>query len=305
MELRHLRYFVTVATSGGFAKAARQLSVSQSAISEQVRDLEDELGVPLIDRAQHRTRLTPHGVLFLEEARRTLAAAERAVEVAQRSARGEIGTLVIGFFVGGTGDFFAELIRDFRSLYPKVRVSLAELTPSEQQSALIAGAIDIGFTRAVEPEASARLEVERLYTEPLFAVMPKTHRLAESTITLPELSSESFIVAQRDTSPVLFDKVISLCAEAGFSPRIVATASVSTGVLTLVHAGEGIAILPRNARYFAPSELAFRPIEHPGAAIDLVVAWPRERQSPITQAFLTLMRQRLAAGMLSEDFSTT
>ncbi len=293
MELRHLRYFVAVASAGGFTPAARMLHVSQSAISEQVRDLEDELGVPLIDRAQHRTRLTAHGVLFLEEARRTLTAADRAVEVAQRSLRGEIGTLVIGFFVGVTGDLFAKLIREFRSRYPSVRVSLVELTPTEQQHGLLSGAIDLGFTRTVEPALAARLEAERLYVEPLFVVVPRTHRLAHRTVQLGELAPESFVMAQRDTSPVLFDRVISLCAEAGFSPRIVATASVSTGVLTLVHAGEGIAILPENAQYFAPHELAFRPIAHPGATIDLVIAWPRHRETVIARAFLKLMRELL------------
>jgi DNA-binding transcriptional LysR family regulator len=292
MELRHLRYFVAVATTGGFNRAARILHVSQSAISEQILDLEEELGVPLMDRTQRRTRLTPHGELFLAEARRTIGAAERAIEVAQRSMRGEIGTLVIGFFVGGTGDFFARLIREFRDSNPGVRVTLVELTPSEQQSALVAGTIDIGFTRTIEPAMLVSLHVERLYVEPLLVVMPKTHRLANRTIELGELASESFIVADRETSPVLFDRVIALCAEAGFSPRIAATASVSTGVLTLVHAGEGIAILPKNAQDFAPAALDFRPIAHAGATIDLVVAWPRGKESPITRAFLELMRER-------------
>ena len=296
MELRHLRYFVAVAAAGGFTNAARELHVSQSAISEQVRDLEQELGAPLIDRSTHRVQLTPHGKLFLEEAKRTLAAAERAVEVARRSVRGEIGTLVIGFFVGGTGDFFARLIRDFRARYPGVRVSLVELTPSSQQEALLEGSIDIGFTRIVEPAASVQLQFEQLYAEPLFLVTPRAHRLARPGIRLAELAAEPFVMAQRETSPVLFDKVISLCAEAGFSPRIVAMASVSTGVLTLVHAGEGIAILPGNAQYFAPEELAFQPIDQPGASIDLVVAWPRKWPNGITAAFLTMMRESRKPG---------
>jgi DNA-binding transcriptional LysR family regulator len=207
-----------------------------------------------------------------------------------------MGTLAIGFFVGVRGDLFAKLIRDFRRSYPAVRVSLVELTPTEQQSALVAGTIDIGFTRMVEPALAGRLEAERLYVEPMFVVVPKTHRLARRTVRLAELARESFIVAQRDTSPVLFDKVISLCAEVGFSPRIVATASVSTGVLTLVHAGEGIAILPKNAQYFAPSELAFRPIAHPGASIDVVVAWVRGRESEIVRAFLEMMRREREPG---------
>ncbi len=297
MELRHLRYFSAVAAAGGFTRASRMLHVSQSALSEQVQALEEELGVPLLDRSQRGAHLTRHGVLFLEEARRTLAAADHAVEVARRSLRGEVGTLVIGFFVGGTGDFFARLIREFRRRFPKVRVSLVELTPSEQQAALLAGTIDIGFTRAVEPMTSARLEVERLYAEPLFLVLPRGHRLARRAVDLPSLAGEPFVVAERATSPVLFDRVITLCAEAGFSPRFVATASVSTGVLTLVHAGEGIAILPKNAQYFAPAELVFLPIELPGATIDLVVASPRGGDNPIRLAFLQLMRQRRAEGV--------
>src|ERR1700678_1633424 len=103
MELRHLRYFCAVAAHGGFSRTARVLHVSQSAISEQISDLEREVGVPLLIRGQQQTRLTLQGEAFLAEAKKVLAAADHAVETARRSARGEIGTLAVGFFNGGTG----------------------------------------------------------------------------------------------------------------------------------------------------------------------------------------------------------
>ena len=127
MELRHLRYFCAVADYGTFSKASRELHVSQSAISEQIADLEREIGGPLLDRAVRGARLTPQGEVFLEEARKTLLASERAIEMAQRSMQGQVGTLAIGFFLWGAGGFFARIIREYRKLHPKVRLSLYEM----------------------------------------------------------------------------------------------------------------------------------------------------------------------------------
>ncbi len=291
MELRHLRYFCAVADAGGFARAAVLIHVSQSAMSEQMRDLEEELGVPLFDRRERRARLTAHGEVFLEEARRTLAAAERACEAARRSARGEVGTLTIGFFVGGTDALFPGLIRAFREHSPGVKVALVELTPTEQHEALVSGAIDIGFTRALQSPQGDQLCAERFYVEPLVVALPAGHRLAERSVEMRELATERFVITQRHTSPVLFDKVIALCREAEFSPNIAATASVASGVLTLVAAGEGIAILPKGAQKLASEDVAFSPIRNPGASIDLVVAWSPLREGPLHQSFLELARR--------------
>ncbi len=149
MELRHLRYFSAVAESGGFGRAAAVLRVAQSAISEQIGDLETELGVLLFDRKNRRIRLTYHGEKFLEDARAVLAAADKAVGNVQKSLRGEIGTLTIGFFVGGTGTFFPAIIKEFRLRFQDVQVSPVEMAPGMQHQALQAGTIDVGFTRPV------------------------------------------------------------------------------------------------------------------------------------------------------------
>ncbi len=291
MELRHLRYFCAVADEKGFARAAAMLHISQSAVSEQVRDLEEELGVPLFDRREHRARLNAQGEIFLLEARKTLAAAALAMEAARRSARGEIGTLNIGFFVGGTDAVFPALIRNFRAQFPGVRVSLVEMTPTLQQEALLAGTIDIAFTRALPARQGSELRAQRFYIEPLVAALPAEHPLAGQPVDMARLAAERFVITQRETSPALFDKVIELCRAAGFSPGIAATSAVASGVLTLVAAGEGVAILPMNTLKLAPADIVSSPIRSSDAFIDLVIAWNSRLESPLHRSFLQLARK--------------
>ncbi|AXC13484.1 LysR family transcriptional regulator YnfL [Acidisarcina polymorpha] len=300
MELRHLRYFKAVAENGGFARAARLLNVSQSAISEQIGDLEFELGVTLFDRTNRRVRLTEHGEQFLEDALSVLASAEKAVANIKKALRGEIGTLTVGFFVGGTGTFFPAIIKEFRNRFPDVQVSLAEMAPGMQHRALQSGAIDIGFTRPVQPSDATTLRSEYFLTEPMYAVLLKNHPLAKKrTLLIRELADERFVLNERKYSPAAFDKVITLCGEAGFSPRIGATATVGSGVIALVEAGEGVAVLPQGSKVLISDELVFIPLGDRTAYIDLVIAWAPEHESPILQAFLELARKRRKASAIA------
>ena len=292
MELRHLRYFCAVAENQGFSRSARALHVSQSAISEQISDLEREIGVALLDRGRQKTTLTPHGEVFWAEAKKVLAAADQAVETAQRSARGEIGTLTIGFFNGGTGAEVPNVIRTFRRRHPGVRVSVVEMIPSEQSKALIDGALDVGFTRPLEPPFDQLLHSELMYLDPLIAALPKEHPLARGPLDLRELARERFVLVARDTSQSLFGKIMALCAEAGFSPQIAGTGVVWSSVVMLVQAGEGIAILPSNFQQRGSfRDLVFCPLTNRGASIGLVMAWSPRRESPVQKAFLDLVRE--------------
>ncbi len=288
MELRHLTYFVTIASTGGFGKAARTLHVSQSAISEQMRDLEREVGVALIDRSQRQIRLTAQGEVFLTGARTTLQAAERTVQAVQQSMRGEIGHLTIGFFVGGNGSFFPTVIRRFRARHKDVHVSLVEMTPMRQVDALLRGDIDIAFTRPLPAHLQGQLSSKRVYSEPLYAVLPKTHAAAkQKQISIRSIAEERFVMVDRNASLVVFDKILSLCTEAGFSPNIAATASASSGVLALVEAGEGVSIIPEGSRFMASKEIAFVPLAGASASVDLVMAWSKDRLNAVMQSFLT------------------
>src|ERR1700733_11391249 len=184
MELRHLKYFVAVAEWKGFSHAARRLYVSQSAISEQVADLEREVGVQLLYRSRREVALTDEGEVFLEEAKKVLAAVDHAVEMARRSKRGEVGTLRIGFFTNGIGVFFSTLIREFRKSHPEVRLSLFEMSARPQMEALANNEIDIAFTRELDPQFAATLTSELLFEEPIVAVLPRDHPLAGRPVAL-------------------------------------------------------------------------------------------------------------------------
>jgi len=290
MELRHLRYFCAVADHQGFSSSARALHVSQSAISEQVADLEREVGVALLVRGQQKTRLTLQGEVFLAEAKKVLAAADQAVETARRSARGEIGTLTIGFFNGGTGADVPAIIKNFRRRHPDVRVSVIDMVPGAQSQALIDGTLDVGFTRPLETPFDQLLRSELLYLDPLVAVFPKDHPLARGSVDLRRLARERFVLVARESSPSLFGKIIALCSEAGFSPQIVGTGVVWASVVLLVEAGEGIAILPSNMQQSASKDLVFCPLTNRGASIGLALAWSPMRDGPVLRSFLDLVR---------------
>jgi DNA-binding transcriptional LysR family regulator len=293
MELRHLRYFCAVADNEGFSRTARLMHVSQSAISEQIQNLEQEIGVPLLVRAGHRIRLTSHGEVFLAEARKVLAGASSAVELAQRSLRGETGTLKIGFFNGGTGPLFPELMRDFRRRYPGVRLTLAEMVPRLQTKALLDGTLDIGITRPPDAPYDQQLRTCLLYLDPLAAVLPKDHPLAKGAVDLRALAAERFVLVTRETSSALFDKIIEACSRAGFSPDIVNTGSVWSSVVLFVQSGEGISILPRTLEQSLSGTrgLAFCPLTDTSASIEMVAAWSPSNEGPIQTAFLQLLNE--------------
>lgn len=287
-----MQYFVTIASTGGFGRAARTLHVSQSAISEQVRDLEEEVGAILIDRSQRQIRLTPQGEIFLTGARSTLLAAQRAIQAVKQSIQGQAGLLTIGFFVGGNGSFFPALIREFRRKYSEIQVSLVEMTPVMQVGALLRGDLDIGFTRPLPATSHEQLRSEHLYSEPLFAVLPKDHPAAQQReISISALQGERFVMVDRQSSLIVFDKIISLCTEAGFSPQIATTASVSSGVLALVEAGEGISIVAEGSRFLGSKEVSFVPLAGAAASVDLVIAWSADHSNPLVKSFLVSARE--------------
>jgi DNA-binding transcriptional LysR family regulator len=290
MELRHLRYLSAVAEYGTFREASRRLHVSQSAISEQIADLEHELGGAVIDRSQRTARLTPQGLIFLEEARKTLASADRAVDLTRRALLGQEGSLALGFFLWGAGGFFASIIREFRKLHPQVRLTLLEMHTWEQMEAFQTGKIDVGFTRPLEPPHDRTLRSELLLNDPLVAVLPLDHPLAGPAVRMEDLAGERFVTSDRRANPTLFDLIVGLCSRAGFSPNLVNSSATWAGVLTLVEAGEGIALVPSGVRYLSTPGVVFAEIQPATAHVGLSVAWDPRNEGPVVQNFLRLVR---------------
>ena len=291
MELRHLRYFIAAAENGSVSAASRALHISQSAISEQLSDLESEIEVPLFTRTSRKATLTPAGELFLTEAKRIISSVEHAVDVARLAHQGKVGVLKIGFFSGATGVSFPRLIRHFRKKHPGIQISLIEMTSAQQWQALIKGQIDVGFTRRLEPEFRAGLRSELIQQDPILAVLPRNHPAAAGgTVDLRDLANEPFIVSSRETSPALFDRLIELCSDAGFSPRIASISTVWSSVVLLVEAGEGVALLPLNQQQFRNRDLAFKPLKAKNAFVDFVMVWSPLNDNALNRSFRELAK---------------
>lgn len=197
MDLRHLRYFLAVAEEGHFGRAAQRLHIVQSALSMQIRALEEELGGPLFLRTSRRVELTEAGVLLRAEAQRTLDQAAHAQRVVQRSLRGEMGSVRIGF--AGNAVFSGRLMADvraFRAAYPDAEVILRELAPQLQVEAIQSGQLDLGYAPSHGGQAlDSALLFERIGTWPLVVALPEDHPLAnQPTLRVPMLGAESLII---------------------------------------------------------------------------------------------------------------
>lgn len=288
MELRHLRYFTAVVQWKGYREAARRLHIAQPAISRTVADLEDELGLQLFSRAKRIAQLTPAGELFYQEAMRTLAQAESAINTAKRAAKGEIGSLSVGFLGSATYAFLPELVRAFKAQYPGVMLTLQELTPRQQEVALDRDEIDIGFTRTLTPERSKTFSSRCLYKDPMMAVLPRSRRVQTKRVRISDLAKESFVLFHREGAPGLFDTITGMCNAAGFSPRVECQPNMMQTVLSLVEAELGVSIVPACVRNLRSDGVCFYRLQPDEVRVELVATWKKDAPSAALRAFLDL-----------------
>jgi len=292
MELRHLRYFCSVAEHCSFTRAARQLHVSQSGVSGQVRDLETELGLSLFHRNQHEVRLTAEGVVFLREARDILSRVDEAVELTRQSSQGASGTLTVGLCGPVTAMFLPELVRTFRSQCPEVMVKLRERVPAEQVEALLKGELDVGFTRSVPDAAEPILSCTTLFQEPFLVAVAKDHALAtQESVALTELASSRLILYYREGAPEIHDAVMMLCKRARFTPQLGDSPPSWQSILTMVEAGEGVALVPACVQHLT-GDVVFRPLRGKGPMLDAIAVWRKNETTPVVEKFLKLLFEK-------------
>jgi DNA-binding transcriptional LysR family regulator len=289
MELRHLRYFTAVVRWNGYREASRQMHVAQPALSQAVSDLEEELGLKLFMREKRRVRLTPEGSVFYAEAIQTLEQANRAMEAARRAARGEIGTLRIGFLGSATAVFLPELVRLYRSKYPGVKITLDELTPLQQEEAFAKDQLDVGFTRPLTNERAQRFNSRLLYSDPLLAAVPHSFETKSSTLSLKELENKSFVLFHRVGAPDLFDTITGICNKEGFVPKVEQEPRMMQTVLSLVAAEVGVSLIPACVRILRSDGVKFLRVRPDNIKIDLVVTWPKDGESVVLRSFLDLL----------------
>ncbi|MEV0183179.1 LysR family transcriptional regulator [Streptomyces sp. NPDC050625] len=296
MELRHIRYFVAVAEECHFGRAAERLHIAQPPLSQQIKQLEAELGVPLLVRTTRKVELTPAGVRYLERARGILAAINAAGEEAGWVAAGLAGRVSIGFTGSATYELLPMLTRTLRQEMPGVELDLKGemLTPS-QVEALEDRSLDIGFLRP--PVRDPKLEVMVFRREPLIAVLPEEHPLTGSgSVQLRELRDEPFICYPSHHRSVLHDAIYDACQRAGFRPSSVQEVGETATLVSFVAAGLGVALVPASVQHLTVTGAVYRPLAGTTEEVALAVAARTGDESPLVKRVLTRIRTLLGGG---------
>lgn len=287
MELRHLRYLLVVAEELHFGRAAIRLNISQPPLSQQIRQLEEELGVRLFARTKREVRLTAAGSRLVAEAQQVLSRIDHLVSVAAQVGSGEIGSLSIGV-PGVVNSTLIEALRVLGKQYPGVRVELRYLSTGEQMEALRDGVIIVGFLNM--PVQAPWLSLEVVSREALWLALPKQHRLTRyKKVPIDALSEEQVILFPRRTTPGLHDTITSMCRNAGFSLRVAHEVDSLVGGLTLVSADLGIAFCTPSVQRSWP-DIAFRPIEN-APDVELAAAHRSNTVTPALETFLRVLRR--------------
>jgi DNA-binding transcriptional LysR family regulator len=273
MDLRHLKYVIAVAEELHFTRAANRLGIGQPPLSQQIKQLEEELGTPLFIRATRTVSLTEAGRAFLPYARAALNAAEQAALAAKRAARGELGQMRIGFTSAASfNSNVPAIISRFRDAYPEVELSLVEQATNYLVTGLHTGKLDIAFIRPA-PGQCGDLVTFDLPPEPLWIALPSRHPLSSSKVLhLRELANDAFVLYPRINGSVLYDTIIEACRMAGYSPRIVQEAPQMSSTVNLVAAGVGVALVPESMCQLHPEGVAYVQIAAPQPCALLCIA---------------------------------
>ncbi len=279
MELRHLRYFVAVAEALSFTKAAQKLRLAQPSLTRQVRNLEGELGVSLLERASNRITLTEEGRLFLFDSKKVLAMCADSVASVQRLNRKESSHLNIGYIANIHYGLLPATLGAFRKLYPRVALNLFDLTSAEQFQALDSGKIDLGFI-GLNPALSGHdLHSECVAYDAILVALPSGHPLVKkSKIKLADLAPLFFVGMSAKTHPGTREWLLDLCQHAGFAGKILQEADVEPTALKFVAGGLGVALLPEQVVELPHEGVVFRPLSPP-LQRESTVAWRADNPS--------------------------
>lgn len=295
MELRHLRYFLAVAEELNFSRAAERLHIAQPPLSQQIRQLEEELGLQLLERGSRPLRLTEAGRFFKTEAAALVAQLEQAVAGTRRIGRGEVGWIGIGYVGSAMNMLMPPVLRRFHTEHPGVEVLLYEMLPFEQASALLDRRVHVCFVRPTMDHAE--LIEESLYDEPVAIALPSDHRWAgRSEIAVAELVDEPVVLyGGRMTRGVDSGFLTSLFRAAGFEPKVAVQSQYAESALGLVAAGMGVALTAAGFGHVPRAGVTFVRAAAPTPSIPMKVAYRATERSPVVLAFLKITREVAAS----------
>ena len=285
MELKQLRCFLAVAQHLHFGRAAQTIYLSQPALSLQIHALEEEIGVPLFLRDRRKTTLTAAGAALTRDAQAILSLSEQAVQHARQAALGEVGTLHVGFISTAAALLIPPLMVEFRKQHPGVDIELRNVLTEDQVPQLRERRLDIGFLR-VPLNAPPEIVVTVIHREPFVLLVPMRHRLAgRKPFTLADLRDDDFVMYTRKLAAGYHDRVLGILNAAGFSPRVAQTASEMYTLVSLVAAGQGIAIAPASIQLHHTAGVVARELPGDLPQSEIALAMNRDNISPVARLF--------------------
>lgn len=294
MELRHLRYFVAVAGEKNFTRAAELLGLQQPPLSQQIRQLENELGSPLFVRLTRGVELTEAGKGFLQDAQAILAQVEMAKIRVERIGRGEVGQIRLG--VAGATYFqprVTEVILAFREACPDVRLLPVQSNTSQLIGKLAEGEVDVAFVRPPVEMAQGWV-LQPLVEEDMLLVLPGGHELArQPEVALTDVAADNIILFPREISPGLYDNVMAAFHLQGISPRLGQEAPQIMSIVPMVAAGFGVALVPRSVSQIKVEGVVYLPVKGGGPQAPISLAYPAEGVSAVVQQFVEVARGML------------
>lgn len=285
MELRHLRYFIAVAETLNFRRAAERLHLAQPALSAQIKSLEQHLGVKLFERTTRAVRLTQAGAVFLDDTKRIMADATQAEQRAKRAGQGIVGTLRIGFVSPTATSWLADTLRRFHQKFPGVQLSLFDLTSTEQLHQLRGGELDAGFLRP--PIEFPELAHKFIEESKQVLALPANHRLAQKRrIEWKDFDGEGLVMMHPSRQHRYYDTFLDACTRAGAKPHPAQYAHDIQTKLWLISAGFGLA--PTSSTFMETRRpgLEFRPLPSGLPLVQTVLAWRKADDSPVLNQFL-------------------
>ena len=290
MELRQMKYFVTVAEELHFRRAAKRLQISQPPLSEQINQLEDELGTRLLERSRGReVRLTAAGAAFLEEARKILLHVAEAEEAVHRASRGEIGTLRVSLAPAMAYGVVPLILRQLRANLDEISLQLSELVTPIQEKALLDRRLDVGFCYGrLESDC---LVAECIHRERLVLAVPDHHPMAsQERVGLSELAGEKFITIPRAISPGLYHSIFQTCFKAGLSPKVAQEADQFQTAIGLVCVGMGVALVPESMTALKRDGVKYLQTDDDNPVIETLMVRFQDEPSPTMTHLLKLAR---------------
>lgn len=291
MELRHLRYFVGVAEALSFTKAAEKLHTAQPSLTRQIKDLEEELGVRLLNRTKQKVSLTDEGRSFLIDAKRLLSLATETVESVRRLRSGEARTLNVGYVSNLFYDFLPQTLASFHQSFPTISVNLFDLSCGEQFRALEDGKLDLGFVGLHEPIARRGLEFRTIVSYKTVVALPQDNPLAaQTTVELKSLATMFFIGMSESSYPGYRDWLTKACARAGFIPKVLQDVDLERTMIHAVASGLGIALVPEQLKKLEHNNVMFRSL-NPTVGTEGCVAWRSDKPSAALTAYVQIVEQ--------------